>query len=727
MALLLNYAYTNMGPAGRIAVSSAGAFAMLGAGVWVERREAYRTFAYGLIGGGWAALYLTTFAMHAISAAKVLDNALAAVVLLLAVAVGMIAHSLRYGSEALTGVAYFIAFVTLGISEVTAFSVVAIVPLAASLLYIARRNTWTAFARFGAIATYATVAMHKDAGTPLWQTQAIFFVYWLIFEAFDLIRPDAWLLPLNAAGFLLLSGLKWNQAAPDSLWIFATGSAGLYLAGTILRTQTGRWRPAVTLQAALAAVAILLKLHDPGAAIALFVLAELYYLAGVRFRSAHLRWIAAALFVLELGDLIVGGDGWKPVVAATAAIFYLNRVLRPADRFYGYFGAALAALFAGAEVSENWRGRVWILMATVPFTIGWRRREIDFRFQGYGLAAIGALATGLWAWELPMTWAIDATGGYALVLCALWSGEGRLLDRERRFVRRIATLMTAASLMALLWRIVPGEWLGVAWIALAALLLEGGLRDRPREFRRLSYAVALVGLYRALNFDLTGPFALLEGALLYVFAWLAREEEQGQAGDIASFPATFLLLFGLSHALPPVVVSASWAVAALALGEFKRSSLRTQSAGVAVLAWVRCVAADLSGPHPVLSIAPVIAVLGLAAVRRPRGSPMRVVLWVGMASLLAILIFHEVSGGLLTIAWGIEASALLAAGFPLRDRVLRLSGLALLAVCIGKLFFWDLRNLDTLPRIMSFIVLGLLLVGVSWVYTRFRDQVQRML
>jgi len=40
---------------------------------------------------------------------------------------------------------------------------------------------------------------------------------------------------------------------------------------------------------------------------------------------------------------------------------------------------------------------------------------------------------------------------------------------------------------------------------------------------------------------------------------------------------------------------------------------------------------------------------------------------------------------------------------------------------------WDLRHLETLPRILSFFVLGLLLVGVSWIYTRFRDRVQRYL
>ena len=82
---------------------------------------------------------------------------------------------------------------------------------------------------------------------------------------------------------------------------------------------------------------------------------------------------------------------------------------------------------------------------------------------------------------------------------------------------------------------------------------------------------------------------------------------------------------------------------------------------------------------------------------------------------------------MLTVAWGIEGVGLLTAGFPLRDRTLRLSGLALFLVCILKLFFYDLRQLETLYRILSFIVLGLILVSVSWVYTRFRDRVQRYL
>jgi len=36
----------------------------------------------------------------------------------------------------------------------------------------------------------------------LWQVQTIFAVYWLLFEAFDILRPHRALLPLNAIGFL---------------------------------------------------------------------------------------------------------------------------------------------------------------------------------------------------------------------------------------------------------------------------------------------------------------------------------------------------------------------------------------------------------------------------------------------------------------------------------------------------------------------------------------------
>jgi uncharacterized membrane protein len=179
--------------------------------------------------------------------------------------------------------------------------------------------------------------------------------------------------------------------------------------------------------------------------------------------------------------------------------------------------------------------------------------------------------------------------------------------------------------------------------------------------------------------------------------------------------------------LPGPAVTAAWGLTALALNEFDRRSLRAQSLLVSAAVVARALMYDLKMPGPVIAIAPAIACLEAAMLRRPQGSRTRVFFSLAGAGLAAALIFHEVSGSVLTIAWGMEGVALLAAGFGMRDRVLRLSGLAMLGACTGKLFFWDLRNLDTLPRIVSFIVLGLLLVAVSWVYTRFRDQVRKML
>src|SRR5581483_287872 len=214
IALLLGYEFTRVGPAGRVAIGIGVSLIMLLSGVFVERKPGYAIFACGLIGGGWAALYFTTYAMHAVEAAKIIGNAYIATALLLGVACGMILHSLRYKSQTVSGLAYFIAFATLALSESTPFSVLALLPLAGSLLYLAHRFEWHQMAVFGLFATYATCASRPDFGAPLASTEALFAGYWLLFEMFDLLRlrrsTGAWsiesfILPGNALGFLGLS------------------------------------------------------------------------------------------------------------------------------------------------------------------------------------------------------------------------------------------------------------------------------------------------------------------------------------------------------------------------------------------------------------------------------------------------------------------------------------------------------------------------------------------
>ena len=61
---------------------------------------------------------------------------------------------------------------------------------------------------------------------------------------------------------------------------------------------------------------------------------------------------------------------------------------------------------------------------------------------------------------------------------------------------------------------------------------------------------------------------------------------------------------------------------------------------------------------------------------------------------------------------------LLAAGFARRSAFLRWQGLILLAVSVGKVFLVDMSELSQGYRILSFLGLGVLLLGVSFVYQR---------
>ena len=53
-------------------------------------------------------------------------------------------------------------------------------------------------------------------------------------------------------------------------------------------------------------------------------------------------------------------------------------------------------------------------------------------------------------------------------------------------------------------------------------------------------------------------------------------------------------------------------------------------------------------------------------------------------------------------------------------------GLALLSLTTLKAFFWDLSSLDRVYRIISFIMLGAILLIVSYFYTRSQQRVEEM-
>lgn len=74
----------------------------------------------------------------------------------------------------------------------------------------------------------------------------------------------------------------------------------------------------------------------------------------------------------------------------------------------------------------------------------------------------------------------------------------------------------------------------------------------------------------------------------------------------------------------------------------------------------------------------------------------------------------------ISVIWLLYSVALMAAGFWRSNRGLRLIAIGLFGITILKIFLYDLSSLETGYRIVSFIGLGGILLGVSYGYQRFK-------
>ncbi len=867
IALILSWSWANLGPAGRVAMALALSLSLLVFGVVLERRRGYVTVARGFIGAGWAALYVTAYAMHGIEAARIIDDPLWGFVLLLAVAVGMILHSLQYRSQTVTGLAYFIAFATLTLTPLTQYAWFASLPLAASLLYLAYRVTWPQMAVMGLVVTYGTFLFRVgglEASDPLlanWSVgQGILILYWVLFEAFDLLRvaklgPELditeTVFPLNAAGFLGISLMEWSTVSPETLYAFLAMAGGAFTVSAFLR---GRLRPAsafpegtdtlkralmggyegaVTLAAALVAAGIWERYTGLRVGGAWLLEAEIIFLIGLQLRQPFLRWLASVVVVLPVVKLI-GIDihqravldvmeteifMWVPLALLIAAVLYLNRALVeiardlevvPPERGYTYVATALVIIVLGHEVPPEYVGLSWLLLALPLFETGLRSKLAELRYQAYGAAALGCawlvsshvFGLGLDV-ERPWLSLIPAalfTYAAAARLYRLGNGQSPessdlpLPDKERTDILDLSSVAGTVALASLAWYVLPSPLVAVAWGLLGLLLIEVGYWLPLPSLRLQGHALAFSAFARTFlaNFVGLGETAGISHRILTVvpliglYYYLASKLEveaaiepgarsenaaaTGRSWGLASFGirsaeahlariylylpvilAVVLIRFELGRVLAVI----GWTVLAFVLMilgvRWNREDFRWQAYLLGVLVFARSwstnfyVAGDVFGLPGRLATGALV-VIGLYACQfvSPRrrddsasDSTPGARGWLDVHSrtffsllataLLTLLLFYEVSGRLLTVAWTLEGTLLLLAGFALRERPLRLSGLVLLGACVFKAFAYDMQELDTIYKILSFIILGLLLLGVSLIYTRYKEQIRRYL
>src|SRR5207247_3798237 len=83
------------------------------------------------------------------------------------------------------------------------------------------------------------------------------------------------------------------------------------------------------------------------------------------------------------------------------------------------------------------------------------------------------------------------------------------------------------------------------------------------------------------------------------------------------------------------------------------------------------------------------------------------------------------SGFMVIVAWAIEGLLATGAGFAARARALRVAGLVLLGIGLAMTLVRAFTTFDTVGRIVSFLVLGIVLLLISFAYTRYRDSLRK--
>lgn len=820
VALLVGYSMTQLGSAGRVAIGFGISAAMLATGVVLERRDDYRNYAHGLVAGGWAAAYFTAYAMHALPAARIVTSPLVGAICLIAIAAGMIAHSLRFRSQTVTALAYVVAYVTLALTPLSQFSLVASVPLAISLLVVAQRLGWAGISGLGLVSTYGIFVLRGRLFAPGaaddasgWVSFLVLAAYWLSFEVADIAalrsgrnEKTAPLFALNAVAFLGSGIIQVPLGRPDVLSLFLASTASAYLATAIVRsavigrssTETSAVRfttthGALAIAAALVAWTIDIRTSGSWETLALLVETQLLVAAGIAPGDSYIRRMGAVVAIAVTWHGLATGAGGlltsylrpgiPPATAAlglTALAWYANREWMRArgfapdalERAYTWLASFLVVVVLALELKPVWLGLGGFVVAAVLLEAGLRRAQ-EYLSQAYVVGALATLAVAVRFTPSPGLLLVDVWSVLPAVIAITVGAAFRLArrapahdyPRELRLVAGAAASIAVGFLALLQWHVSPSDHVGAVWAITALSFVALGAHRNLALARWHGYFLAMIAARHALlqhSNDPLGPAwpAAVVAAAAYGSCAIGRRLSRSaspaaphaaerNATIVVAIAATAVLASFEWRVFAPVHTGGLWTITGLILlvvglrGPramladirwqgyvllFAGSSLSLTrilepgTADTAVLVWIALEVLMLYGA----------SLLVRAAIRKADGNTdvedaCRIALSIAGTGLMAIAIVEEVPRPMITLSWGLSGLCLLLAGFPARERVFRLSGLALLFLCLIKLFFYDLGQLDPWPRIISFVVLGLVLLAVSWVYTKLRERVERYL
>ncbi len=443
VAFFLAYQIRTLGPAGKVLVGFVTGAVLLGAGVWAERHDRYRILARAGIGGGWALIFFTTYAMYHVPAAQVLTSQATDLILMLAVAAVMVVHTLRYDSQAVTGIAFLLAFLTVTVNHSNVYSLAAGVVLAAALVVIVRRKQWFELELMGIAASYLNhylwlrpiiEPMHgKHHPFPEFASSAgILFAYWAIFRASYVLRsPSAENQERISTGAavantaLLLALLKYQSVHPEwSFWVLLAVGGIETLLGQFIVAKKRRDAVIVltTMGLALLIAAFPFRYSHERLSVLWLIEAEALLLIGVWTKDVIFRRFgmlasvvvsiqmigsdAARVFGRRMDDADVSADFRAAIIfVVAAAVFYLSAhwVLRRwPDLFKNEFDALVMRRLSYAAMimigiaawivfPESWTAVAWCALAVAIAIAARRLRALDLTYQAIFLTAISTI------------------------------------------------------------------------------------------------------------------------------------------------------------------------------------------------------------------------------------------------------------------------------------------------------------------------------------------------
>ncbi len=453
---------------------------------------------------------------------------------------------------------------------------------------------------------------------------------------------------------------------------------------------------------------------------------------------------------------------------------------RPVERVLtdklSYAGALALAGAAWALLPPVWLAPAFLAIALGLTTLARRLSSIDLWVQGQAAALVGvAVLVAVNFDDVARLGPVHRRLVVVLLVAAAhhalyWPSRLKAF-RESPLYGAAHSWIGSALIATIAWYELAPLTVVSAWAAGALIALEVGIRARRRDLRIQAGAALAAAFARIFVVNLNGSGGLLGSAvvttaplalvLFYVHERIASDEalyERRWVPGLIAAAGTMTLAAMTRVALAPSLVALSWSVlvlllAATALLTGRRLYMRQAAAG-ALAVCCQAVAVNIYGSSHLTrwwsspwfavgsSIALLLAALPIArrmrVVSRPagaRGAVGRalgdflsrrpdVVLFFAPLGLLVWLSSVHASGGLVTMAWGLEAVSAFVLALWMRERSFRLGALGLLLACVLRITLVDVWRLNQQGRYLSFITLGSALLLVSFLYSRYRESLE---